>query len=147
MSGKWNLHKAGVTFKDIGVWMGIKCVTTSLRQARPLCRDSRHTNRGGLKDQKGRCPASELVISGHKAIKQKLLSKPSFDSSFFDKTHAFKRLVLFCNLPHTREAWRKETFNIILTNSTPLHIYKCLNTDSSFRDSSRELNAVSSCIK
>ena len=146
MSGKWNLHKAGVTFKDIGVWMGIKCVTTSLRQARPLCRDSGHTNRGGLKIKK---PMS-CLRAGHiwsKAIKQKLLSKPSFDSSFFYKTHAFKRLVLFCNLPHTREAWRKETFNIILTNSTPLHIYKCLNTDSSFRDSSRELNAVSSCIK
>ena len=41
--------KAGVAFKEIGVWIGIKCVTTSLRQARPLCRDCGHTNRGGLK--------------------------------------------------------------------------------------------------
>ena len=40
-------------------------------------------------DQKGRCPASELVISGHKAIKQKLLSKPSFGTSFLTKLMRF----------------------------------------------------------
>ena len=41
--------KVGVAFKDIGVWIGIKCVIASLRQARPLCRDSGHTSRGGHK--------------------------------------------------------------------------------------------------
>ena len=40
---------AGVAFKDIGVWIGIKCVIASLGQARPLCRDSGHTSRGGHK--------------------------------------------------------------------------------------------------
>ena len=40
---------AWVAFKDIGVWIGIKCVITSPRQARPLCRDSGHTSREGHK--------------------------------------------------------------------------------------------------
>ena len=32
------------------------------------------------------------------------------------------RLVLFCNLLHAIEAWRTETFRIILINSIRLHI-------------------------
>ena len=30
------VNKAGVAFKDISVWIGIKCVITSLRQARAM---------------------------------------------------------------------------------------------------------------
>ena len=63
-------------------------------------------------DQKGRCPASELVISGLKAIKQKLLSRTSFDTSFLTKLMRFT---------DTREAWRTGTFNIP-ANSTLFHI-------------------------
>ena len=72
-------------------------------------------------DQMGRCPASEQVISSPKAIKQKLLSKLSMDTSFWPKLMCH-RLVLFCNLLHAKEAWRTETFCIILINSIPLHI-------------------------
>ena len=45
------LHRtnAEVAFKDMGVWIGIKCVITSLRQAGPLCRNSGHTSRVGHK--------------------------------------------------------------------------------------------------
>ena len=39
--------KAGFAFKDIGVWIGIKCVITSPRQAQTLCRNSGHKSRGG----------------------------------------------------------------------------------------------------
>ena len=73
--------KAGVAFKDIVVWIGIKCVITSLRQARPLCRGSRHMSREGRKIKRADV-LPQPVISGHKAIKQKLLSKPSFDTPF-----------------------------------------------------------------
>lgn len=54
-----------------------KTFITSLRQVRPLCRESGHTSRGGHKIKKGDVLPqswSYLVISGHKAIKQKLLS-------------------------------------------------------------------------
>ena len=39
--------KAGFAFKEIGVWIGIKCVITSPRQAQPLCRNSGHKSLGG----------------------------------------------------------------------------------------------------
>ena len=111
---------AGVALKDIGVWIGIKCVIASLRQARPLCRDSGHKSCRGHKIKRADV-LPQSWSSSPKAIKQKLLSKPSINTSFWPKLMHF-RLVLFCNLLHAIEAWRTETFSIILINSIHLHI-------------------------
>ena len=59
--------------------------------------------------------------AGPKAIKQKLLSKPSIDTSFRQKLMCY-RLVLFAICCTLKKHGKQKTFHIILINSILLHI-------------------------